>query len=145
MSETRATYDVTMQPGRELDALVAKVMHRANVVNHPDLAIYSEAIESARDIPPAYSTVIAVAMEAWAWLEENNPWEGSTLLLGRFDNIESVLPSVYIMGEYWENSLYPYQKVKPHALNNCIISGIDYPHTISLTICEAGKVLGVIE
>lgn len=131
MSEPRAAYNVAMRPGRELDALVARVMHRANVVNHPDRAIYSEAIESARDIPPAYSTVIAVAMGAWAWLEENNPWKRPDTIAFSLTRDDDGRPSVL--------HIYGYDEYAT------IATGTTYPHAISLAICEAGKALGVIE
>lgn len=51
--ETRAAYNVTMQPGPELDALVARVM--GNKLSYI----------------PDYSTRISPAMEAWTWLVYN--------------------------------------------------------------------------
>lgn len=70
--------EMTMQPGQELDALVARVIGWISWTGET----------------PAYSTDPAAAMEAWGWLEENMPesW-GVPLALTRdyYSNAPSVV------------------------------------------------------
>lgn len=83
MTETREAYNVAMQPGRELDALVAKVMGQH----------YVDLWECR------YSVDGRAAMQAWAWLEENHPWkiDGASVALMYYDS-----PSVCLVGNYAE-------------------------------------------
>lgn len=104
MSETREGYNATLQPGPELDILVARAMGKLNVLS--------------------YSTDSRFAMQAWEWLEENNPWKPDYLALMRFSK-----PCVCQV--YYEI--------------NELTTGQTYPHAIALAVVEAGKVMGVIE
>lgn len=168
MSETRATYNVTpepMQPGRELDALAAKVMgHTIEwrwCVRDPECygqnhsgfneveSIYDgadEAYGKLQRLPCIvtifnngdkyyqvcfpYSTDAAAAMEAWAWLEANNPWESEEgLFLGRYtDAWKDIIKQPAVM------RYVGYEEIGPVAV------GTTYPHAISLAILEAAKV-----
>lgn len=74
---------------------------------------------------PAYSTDPAAAMEAWEWLENNNPWKPSVLALMRSEGNPAVV------------------RIDYEPMNE-IAFGVSYPHAIALAVVEAGKVLGVI-
>lgn len=123
MSETREAYNVTLQPGRELDIQVMRVMHRVNVANHLRLAVYSKVIDSGGDAPP-FSTNLTVAMGAWAWLEDNHPWKGDTLALMRYDNKPSVC------------------RLMDYDMIDTVATGDTYPHAIALAILEISKTTG---
>lgn len=142
MSETRAAYNVALQPGRELDALVARVMGRLSDQGLAELkqrgaGVPEQIDEWGRyilDYSPwenvlRYSTDPAHAMEAWAWLEENNPWDGGLVLYRSSDGEPTVSKQFFNEGKYY----------------NVFIQGTTYPHAISLAIIAAGKVLGVID
>lgn len=114
MSETREAYNVTLQPGPELDALVAKVM--GWTISELDGAF----------MPSTNSTA---AMLAWEWLGKNHPWSEDTVFLGLETNAwEGIYeqPAVFRYIDYGE--LGP------------ICVGQTYPHAISLAVVEAGKV-----
>jgi hypothetical protein len=117
VSEPRAAHNTTMQPGRELDALVARVIGWNGV---------SWTGES-----PAYSTDPAAAMQAWAWLEENNPWKRPDTIAFALTRDDDGRPSVL--------HIYGYDEYET------ITTGNDYPHVIALAVVKAGKALGVIE
>lgn len=127
MSETREDYNITMQPGLELDIEVVKAMHRVNVKNYPDLSTYTEAIEKATGDAPPFSTNPTVAMGAWEWLEKNNPWKETSLMLGRDFFTEK--PAVI----KWDD---PYSEWEAET----IAEGDTYPHAISLAVVKAAKV-----
>lgn len=110
-------YSVTMQPSLELNQLVAKM------------------IGWTGEPLPRFSIDPAAAMEAWAWLEENNPWSEATLMLGRDKDTGN--PAVIrwdVDDGYWHNW-------QPEV----IATGTTYPHAIALAILEVGRHLGMIE
>lgn len=159
-----------MQPGTELDALVARVMGwrwlackpmdssagplvrfiaSPNINYRAQIATGNEVRASDWDKTlPHFSADPAAAMEAWAWLEEHNPWEHNRegkadLMLGRYGDDSK--PAVFIMAERWEYYPEAYNGGYSGKLPNMAISGTTYPHAIALAIVEAGKALGVIE
>lgn len=118
MSETREAYSTEMQPGRELDAAVARV------ILGEEYDEWSMLLD--------YSTAPAAALLAWAWLEEHHPWTDAwgeiRLFLGR-DYYKR--PAVFTLFDY--------------RLDKCIAVGTTYPHAVALAVVEAGKALEVIE
>lgn len=129
-----------MQPGRELDALVARVMGQSVT------------------FPESYSEEDEPAMQAWAWLEENHPWtqQGNAwpwqqgikaaILLGRdySGQEDNPRPSVLVMqrADWW---CFPDDEIEEGTKEGrCFfIPGTTYPHAIALAVVEAGKALGV--
>lgn len=109
MSETREVYDAVMQPGAELDALVARVMG----LDYVDLW------------ECRFSGDGRAALEAWAWLEENHPWQPRGVALQRSRG----KPAVYLT----------------HYDDITLTTGETYAHAIALAVVEAGKALGVID
>lgn len=131
-----------MQPGRELDRLVAEVMGYSNIHwTDTEYGLHPFGTEPGGGqggvMLPFFSEDNKAAMEAWAWLEENHPWKYSgadkaTILLGR--NIPGK-PSVLIMCDYWDGGI-PTEAYYSE-LGNFHIPGNTYPHAISLAVKAA--------
>lgn len=129
MSETREVYNVAMQPGRELDELVARVMgwtdlrkaHGYPLMGYPP-GEAKMGIDAELCVVPRYSTHDSDAIQALEWLKENNPWENyGPMVLHRLK-----LPTFVFWTSDGNTRAY-------------------YPLYIALAVVEAGKVLGVIE
>lgn len=142
MSETREAYNVTIQLGRELDALVAKVMGwewtPEGTVIEP-LRYKGYNLRYFDDIIPHYSTDPATAMQAWEWLEQNNPWQSEDgaidrqLLLG-IDHRESDGKPCVLFYD-WHLDFPP----------DVFVKGVAYPHAIALAVIEVGRMKGLLE
>lgn len=131
-----------MQPGRELDRLVAEVIGEL-MSSHPGFYWQEYATESGDggdgfscprcgksvsdpdestegDCYKSYSTHIEDAMEAWAWLEENHTW--GLIVLGRVDDGKPAVLEI-ITGSQFEGC-----SIEPIAV------GDTYPHAIALAV-----------
>lgn len=135
-----------MQPGRELSRLVAEAISELRS-SHPGFywqefatedgdggdgfscprcgKSVSDPDESTKgDCYKYYSTHIEDAMEAWAWLEENNPWDGGLALYrASYNNLPTVVKAYFREGKNYD----------------VFIQGETYPHAISLAVIEAAK------
>lgn len=133
----------TTQPGRLLDAQVAQIMGRLSDKVLAELKQRGIGAPEERDMygryvgsspwenVSRYSTDPAAAMEAWAWLEENNPWKRPDTIAFALTRDDNGSPSVL--------HIYGYDEYSTIAI------GSTYPHAISLAVCEAGKLLGVVD
>lgn len=169
MSEVREVYNVTLQPGRLLDAQVAQVMGRLSDKVLAELKQRGVGVPDEKDMDGRYigsspwenvlrySTDPAAAMEAWAWLEENHPWveQGNdwpwqqgikaAILLGKdyIGQEDNPRPSVLVMqrAEWWS---FPDNEIEEGTKEGyCFyIPGDTYPHAIALAVAEAGKIIG---
>lgn len=101
---------MNQQPGRELDKQVAEVMGTI------------PPLDSMFAIKP-YSTRVDMAMEAWEWLEKNNPWNES-LIMGRLHRQQGFDPFV---GRY--------------GLDDIIAWGETYPHAICLAVLASREIV----
>jgi hypothetical protein len=110
-----------MEPERELDKLVAKIIAQRGRIALP------------------YSTDMGAAWKAWEWLEQNHPWQPSAPMLGKalqFDETgyQNIHPSVLLGGTWWEGE-FEQLKLK------VVARGETYPHAIALAVVEVGKCL----
>lgn len=136
MSETREAYNVTLQPSRELDALVARVMGWTNIHwTDTEYGLHPFGKEPGSNngggvMLPFFSADGKAAMDAWAWLEENKPESWERLVLGRDDNSRPAVVEIAGGSQFEGHFIEP------------IAAGKTYPHAIALAVVEAGKVIG---
>lgn len=129
-----------MKPGLELDRLAAEAMgwkgiERALILPH--WWGWPPGQESGiKCLVPQYSTGKGAVMEAFEWLEQNNPWGGAGLMVGKveeFDDGGKVKRlGVFLLKDDCIDMgvLYDLEK---------IAVGETYPHAICLAILEVGK------
>ena len=126
-----------MKPGRELDRLVAEVMGYYNFSQPlgPDtqyFADHSKWNDDAIKCVPAFSVDMNAAMDAWEWLEQNNPWkerDEDYLILFKWKGRSTV-----------GRIFYAPSTDDYHLHTTPLVTGESYPHAISLAVVEASKV-----
>jgi hypothetical protein len=148
---------MTMQPGRELNKLVAEAMGQTDF-NHPSFEWCEETFEDGDgydgffcprcgaaqgDTGPCvknYSMDWRVAGQAWEWLEKNHPWKWDVLSsvramirLQRCDDKPSV------MVECTEDDYNWYAFDKAQGKVNFYFPGESYPHAIALAVVGAHR------
>jgi len=145
-----------MQPGRELDKLVAGAMGQTDFI-HPSFEWAEETLEdgdgwgdfvcprcgaSKGDTGPCvkhYSTSWEDAGQAWEWLEENHPWGlDAELLLSRWG--QAMAPAVRVARTHLEDGAIV-ENGKYFLCREQIVAipGDTYPHAIALAVIEATK------
>lgn len=134
VSETRQAYNVTqaMQPGPELDALVARVIDWEKI-KPPKPAAFDEM--------PHFSHSYSGFLGLWEWLEKNHPWRYPW---GDRADISLSRGRVYV-NQSGPNGVPDCDYTQARKGYNFYFQGNTYPHAVSLAVVEVGRMLGVID